>query len=245
MRLLCPIKPEYLNHGHTCLLNQLFGENPNSLFYGPEGHTGLDIKTTGGVKYVRSGTWVWNGENWGADASWKRVEPTKQEDNGRIPLVACHDGEISTILYDNKQGMGWGVLNTAESEIENGKEVQYRTLYWHIETPWGSLASFDGFVKSIAELKKIFERRQVKAGAIIAISGNNGMSTGPHLHLALDRREKLNGVWGAWKRINPLPYLGVDGELVTYQNGSIFFYQGVSVSKTEYQKIIKHWPKVV
>lgn len=249
MKLISTIQPQYLNNGHTCILNQLFGES--LLDYGEGGHTGIDFDTTSDVKYERTtdgeGSWEWNGSDWGPHARWRRIERSKRERDGRIPLVACHDGEMTTILYDNKQGMGWGILITADPEVENGQDVQYRTLYWHIETPWGSLASFDGIVKSIADLKKIFEKKQVRAGAIIAIAGNNGFSTGPHCHLALDRRVKKNGVWGAWIRINAMPYF--DDDLVVYQryrmSTSQFFHKGKEISEAQYKKLIKSWPKVL
>ena len=244
MKLLCPIQPTYLNSGHTLILNQLFGEN---LLTYSNGHTGIDIKTTGGVKYERTtdglGNWEWNGSDWGPHARLRRIEATPQEENGRIPIVACHDGEVSVSLSDEKQRVGWGVYVTAEPE----EDKQYRTLYWHIETPWNSLGGFQGVVSAINQLIQIFTKRKVKAGAIIAIAGNNGYSTGPHLHLELQVREKTQNGWGSWNRINAMPYF--DDDLVVYQRYRMstnqFFHKGKEISEAQYKKLIKSWPKVL
>lgn len=201
-----PVSKRFMYLGVRCMINQLFGDSKNRLFYGPEGHTGIDFKTTGDWKYRRDNM---------SKTGWTPITRTPFEEQGRVPLFACHDGEVQTVLYDNKQGLGWGLYVTADPTTENGQEVQYRTLYWHIETPWASLDFFKGTIKTIAELVKIFNKRRVLAGAIVAIGGNNGMSTGPHLHLALDRRKKVNGVWSSWQRINPMPYFR-DNDVVAH-----------------------------
>lgn len=207
----------------NCMINQLFGENKNALFYGAEGHTGIDFKTTGAWEYTRD-----NNEPTG----WRKIEKDKYEDDGRIPIVACHDGEVRLVLYDDKQGMGWGLYVTAEPK--DGEQI--RTLYWHIETPWRSLQSFSGFVDTIKNLLSAFSSRTVKAGETIAIGGDNGMSTGPHLHLSLDRRVMTPTGWSDWKRIDPMPYFD---EPTAYaqryygKNNSTYWYQGKEVTKAQ------------
>jgi hypothetical protein len=226
--LRCPIPKKFINNGKVCVINQLWGENPNTTFYGPEGHTGIDFSTTGHTKYTRS------------DAGYTPESRDTYESNGRIPLLACHDGIVTAILNDDKQGQGWGVFVTGDVLQEEGREVQYRTLYWHIETPWASLGSFMGAIK------KLLVRAQVRKGAIIAIGGNNGMSTGPHLHLSLDRREKRNGVWTAWDRINPMPYFA--DEEVVYQKYDVtprWFFKGNEIKKEEAKTIINSLPPVL
>lgn len=201
MQLTYPIQKNFMWGGDTLMVNQLFGDNKNRLFYGSNGHSGIDMKTTGAWKYTRDNT-----DRDGDGDGWRKIERTKYELQGRIPIVAAHPGVVTPVLYDDKEGLGWGVYVTKDVETEKGRAVQYRTLYWHIETPWGSLKRFNGFVKSIQQLLAAFNGRNVRAGAIIAIGGNNGKSTGPHLHFSLDKREKINGQWTAWTRINPMPY---------------------------------------
>lgn len=215
MKLRCPLQKNYLTNGKTAVLLQLFGENQN-----PEWglHTGLDFETVADTKYLRD------------DKGWIREERTEWEKQGRIPIVACHDGKTSLVINPNKQEQGWGVYVTAEPTYENGQEVQYRTLYWHIETPWNSLQSFWGAVKTTLS-------PNIKAGQIIAIAGDNGLSKGPHLHLELQRRVK--GV--DWKPIDPLPYF-TDRE-VLYQrylmSDSKWFYQGREKTRKEIEDIKK------
>lgn len=217
---------KYMYEAKNCMINQLFGENKNALFYGAEGHTGIDFKTTGAWEYVRD-----NRE----PSGWRKIEKDKYEDDGRIPIVACHDGEVSLVLNDNKQGMGWGLFVTGEPK--DGEQI--RTLYWHIETPWRSLQSFSGFVDTIKNLLTLFSKRKVVAGAIIAIGGNNGMSTGPHLHLSLDRRVMTPTGWSDWKRIDPMPYFDDD---IAYcqrfygKNNSSWWYKGKEVTKAQAEK---------
>lgn len=203
------------------LINQLFGENKNALFYGPEGHTGIDINTQGENKYRRD------------DSGWIKEPRNSFEKVGRIPIVACHDGKTTSVLNDDKQKNGWGVYVTADPYLEGTVLVQYRTLYWHIESLWGSLDSFWGAVKRVVA-------PSVVKGQVIAIAGNNGMSTGPHLHLELQKRVKGTNGWSAWDRINPLPAF-VDEEVLfakeEYMGHSRYFYKGQEITKAEYERI--------
>jgi hypothetical protein len=237
--------------GDTVMVNQLFGDNKNLLFYGPNGHSGIDLKTTGSWKYVRD-----NQDTDKDGDGWRKVNRDKYELQGRIPIVAAHDGVVSLVLHDDKQGLGWGLFVTKDSEIEKGREVQYRTLYWHIETPWGLLRRFRGIIETIKHLISSFAGRRVRTGAIIAIGGNNGKSTGPHLHFSLDKREKVNGQWTAWKRINPMQYFDQHDALMhaTYIHDSdivdnsklgtgpyqgAWFYQGKQITAVKAKQIIE------
>lgn len=214
-----------MNDGKVCGITQGFGENKNRFFYGPLGHRGLDFRTKGGTRFNRS--------------RGKMELRTSQEQNGRIPIVAAHDGVISLVLHPEKQRMGWGLYVTAEQEIENGLTVRYRTLYWHIETPWGSLARFKGVVFSIAQLIKVFSRRRVREGAKIAIGGDNGLSTGPHLHFEIQRQVYKNGFWTDWERLDPLPRLRDKKVLVHLVNSHQYYYQGEEISKTKYNSLLE------
>jgi len=183
----CPIhknfieKRSYDNSESLCRLTQYFGQNKNALFYGPNGHEAWDLKTIGDYKWKQSyGDFV-------------KVPRTDLEKKGRIPLVACFGGLLTPVLQKNKQLNGWGLYLTADPE----KNVQYRALYWHIESLWDSVGGFKGIVKML------LRRQRVRAGAMIAIAGNNGLSTGPHLHFEIQKRDLLNGKWSKWVKQDP------------------------------------------
>lgn len=244
MKLRIPISPEYLWNGNICLINQLFGENKNATLsggvsYGPQGHTGIDFKTTGRWKYERGGLWKMSEDGRWLSGHWVKDQRTKEEENGRIPLYAMHDGKLSLVLNPDKERQGWGLYVTAEPCTD----VQYRTLYWHIETPWQSLMRFDGMIW------KTIKRDWVRAGGVVAIAGNNGMSNGPHVHVELQKREMYRGNWGEWQKIDPMPYLTESTDVVYQRNygmsDSDWFYMGKKITREEADKILNSLPKVI
>lgn len=249
MKIYCPIPKKYLNLGSICILTQLYGENKNALFYGPEGHTGLDFRTQ--VQDVwESVDWEWTetGDDlvryhWGKNAKVRRVPAERFETQGRIQLLAAHDGVVTTVLHADKERSGWGIYITAEPDGDR----QYRSLYWHIETPWSSLGKFWGTIQGIIELVKNFTGRQVKTGQIVAIGGNNGLSTGPHLHYELQMRKKRNdGSWGSWERLNPIEYFADHDVLYQDYNmtSSRYFYRGKELTQSEAKKVMSYLPKL-
>lgn len=225
MKMQCPIGNQYLNEGYYCILNQLFDEN--ALNYSKGFHGGLDFRT--------KGQFVWN-------RGGKRSErKSEYEKNGRIPVFACFSGRLYLTLHEDKERKGWG-LSLKGKEIDGR---QYKALYWHIETPWASLRGFRGFVDTIINLFRLFNGREVKAGQIVAIAGDNGFSTGPHLHFELRVRErKEDGRWGNWELIDPI-YKFTD-EDVLYVRANVmqnqynrYFYKGEEISKNKAQTLQK------
>lgn len=247
MQILSPIHSKYFFGGNVLYFNQLFGEGKNmeiapGIKYGPNGHEGVDIDTTGDWKFERAGQWLLEGERWNVKKAWyEKVKRDPQERIGRIPILACHAGEVTLVLHEDKERKGWGMYITADPELENGIMVQYRTLYWHIETPWHSLQYFDG-----KEFKN-FPKKVVRAGAVISIAGNNGMSSGPHLHLELHRRALINGKWTDWIKLNPMPYFTAQTTYVCQRNHgggrSEWFYRGVEKTRPEINAILDLYPK--
>lgn len=229
-----PIQHKYLKNGFELVFNQLFGENKNSKWYGPEGHSGLDARMRTDFTYEKRGEWKWDNGVW-KGGELERVPTGYWEKIGRIPIVACHKGSVKLVLHDDKQGVGWGLYIYSEPIKEKGILAFYRTLYWHIETPITSLARFNGFIENIKQLKTRYDGRIVNEGAVIAYGGNNGMSSGPHLHLALDKL-----VDGKWRRIDPMPYFR-DNQVFCYSRSSESygkrFYQGKEITMNEYQAI--------
>lgn len=220
-----PIKRSFINSGHTCILNQLYGENLLNI-YGPEGHLGWDIKTMGNSRWVRDNTVL---------GGFRREERTQEEKDGFIPVIAAHDGELSTNFFYRAKQVGWGMVIT-HKENEN---LEYRTLYWHIESPWRSLA------KWIAGMLPSEKMNYVRAGSIIAIAGNSGWpkySSGPHLHFEIQRRERYNGSWSDWESVDPVPYMQ-DPDIIYQKYGmtsSRWFYQGEEVSPLKAKEIISN-----
>lgn len=181
MKLRCPLNTRYISNGTVALLTQLFGENKNRLFYGNEGHKGVDFRTQGKYKWV----YKYN----------KLVKQKRDllEEQGYIPLVACHEGYLTTNFYYRAKSMGWAMfINWKENHTE------WRALYYHIETPWRSLGM------AFKALKWRFKPEIVRKGAVVAIAGNSGFprySTGAHLHFELQKK-----VDGKWVSVDPTPY---------------------------------------
>jgi murein DD-endopeptidase MepM/ murein hydrolase activator NlpD len=103
------------------------------------------------------------------------------------PLYSMNDGEVLYAGYDNVNGNLIQIWN---------KEEGFKTLYGHN-----------------SELKKK-QGDKVKAGDLIALTGNTGDGTGPHSHIGLKLTDKLgnglnndNGYNGA---IDPAPYIKLD-----------------------------------
>lgn len=110
---------------------------------------------------------------------------------------AAHDGIVTFVGSDSKGG--WGVeIRTKDPRDYNGKEVYFRTIYWHL-------------IPNIP----VRAGQEVKVGDIIGYADSTGFSTGDHLHFALKpiivkenemwyNVEQDNGYFGA---IDPMPYL--------------------------------------
>ena len=222
--LRSPIQTHFMNRGQVCILTQLFGENKNALFYGPEGHSGLDFRTQMGARWQRRGDMT-NGKV----GEVIRYEPTDNERRGFIPTVATHDGLLSTNIFQHDRSRGWYVKVTADPTWENQEEVQYQTLHFHLESFWRSLKTFKKGRNSL------FKQETVRAGSIIGICGNTGKyTTGAHLHFELRRRAKVNGVWTSWEKIDPMPYLqqhDVVFQKLNLMGTSEWFYMGKWVNK--------------
>ena len=115
------------------------------------------------------------------------------------PILSSVNGVVIGVSTDIQKGLGIAVLSSDKFEY-NGQKCLLSTVYWH-------LSRID---------VKIGEK--VKAQQQIGLSGNTGITSGPHLHLSitpLDLKGKKmltspnNGYRG---HINPLPYLELEPE---------------------------------
>ena len=107
------------------------------------------------------------------------------------PIFATHDGTCIGVYEDSAGGIGIDIVDPT------GK---FKTRYWHI-MKGGVIVAYG---------------QKVKAGDVIAMSGNTGRSTGPHLHFGLKEVKNINGVWvtlnkdnGFFGGINPMDYFDI------------------------------------
>lgn len=84
------------------------------------------------------------------------------------PIYSSCDGKVILISEDVNRGVGVAVLSD-EIFKYNGRDCKLRVLYWHLKD------------KSL----KVKMGDKVKTGQLLALSGNTGRSTGPHLHLSV------------------------------------------------------------
>ena len=112
------------------------------------------------------------------------------------PVYKCqkfHDGIDLSCRYENVYAMLPGVVK----EVHRGN----RGYGNYVVLQHGSIECLYGHLSLIL----VKENDEVRAGDVVAISGNTGKSTGPHLHLRL----KKDG-----KSVDPKPF-------ITYLNGYI------------------------
>lgn len=94
------------------------------------------------------------------------------------PIYACEDGAAFRCGYENEQnhGIGFGLRVWQEIErTEGDAKVRYYIYYGHLS-------------KILIE-----EGSHIKKGQEIALSGNTGRTTGPHLHIGV--RIKNTAEW--------------------------------------------------
>ena len=121
-------------------------------------------------------------------------DPNLQEEYQKAGAIA-HDG-VDFALPEN----------TPVLAIDDGQVVATSSAIYgltvEIKHSWGK--SYYGHLSSLtANLNQ-----EIKRGDQIAFSGSSGLSTGPHLHLAIQPNDSdiTNGYLG---KINPAPYLGI------------------------------------
>ncbi len=155
---------------------------------------------------------------------------TKHFEEGNAPVLATHDGFISSDKNSQSDTGGRFVkIRSKEMEV-NGKKCCIETVYFHLKS-----CRHEQFT-------------EVKAGQLIGISDNTGgFTSGPHLHFGLYIlwkgkgseyfKDDKNGYGGA---VNPLPYL-IDGNV--YQCGDslfgrTFYYNGRKIKRSEVDVLI-------
>lgn len=109
----------------------------------------------------------------------------------RQPVYAAHDGIVLRKEVDDKGGIGLHIRTKEKFDFE-GKQVYFKTIYWHL-----------------AEIL-VNEGDGVKQGQVVALGDSTGFSTNHHLHFGLKPLKDdftlllpNNGYGGA---IDPTPY---------------------------------------
>ncbi len=230
----CPLQPTFLAYPDLCEMSQIFGDNPGFTvngvqYYGPAGHTGLDIDTTFDHKYLYYNSTFENGVT---HLKYRRVARDPAERDGKIFTVATHAGTLATNFFVSDPQRGYGVTVTSDPMTEENQIVQYQTLHYHLTAPWQSLANWS------AAIKVMFKEKRVVPGEIIGVCGNTGQyTTGPHLHFQLQKRWRNGNTWSEWKIIDPMPYMADDNILYHRWLGGgdthKYFRAGREVTKEE------------
>lgn len=133
-----------------------------------------------------------------------------QAHDGEV-VRAAHDGEVTFTGEDGSGGLGV-VIRTMDKFDYLGDQSFFKTIYWHIKK--------DSF--------RVKAGQKVKAGDVVALADNTGLSMGSHLHFGLKpvkkgefdwqwyNLEPSNGFAGA---IDPGPYLcGISAESQAFKN---------------------------
>lgn len=113
-------------------------------------------------------------------------------------VYAAHDGRVTFAGYDGSGGLGIVIRTEEEFDYLKGQSY-FKSIYWHLRK----------------DSLKVTGSQQVKAGDLIALSDNTGMSTGAHLHFGLKPIAKGENDWTWFNTeqdneymgaIDPLPY---------------------------------------
>lgn len=207
--LKCPIHRNYIIKRKLSYITQLFGENKNTLFYGPEGHTGIDFQTKGVWK------WIYNNI-----LKALNLQRETDEENGMVPIVASHDGFLSVGYNDDYKE---GIFMKVRSE-----DNKYETLYFHLSKlrRWSGdpNTSFDSLIG-----KEDF----VKTGTVLGWGGNSGrFTTGPHLHFELRIDGQIVNPM-PYLQDEDIVYLSLSNE--SYKK---YFYKGEEISKDKADELL-------
>jgi murein DD-endopeptidase MepM/ murein hydrolase activator NlpD len=117
------------------------------------------------------------------------------------PVTAVRDGVVIDLKQDSERG------GSDRAYIHDGNYI----MVYHSD---GTYATYS-HIKKNGAAKKIGDT--VKAGELVAYSGNTGWSIGPHLHLEILRPEKM-----ALKTV-PTTFINYDGKPVTLREGNFYY----------------------
>jgi len=143
------------------------------------------------------------------------------------PIMSAHDGKVmQTVTKDNGGGLGVKVVTNDVFPYKD-RLVHFWTVYWHFQRV------------------DVRVGQQVKAGDILGLGDNTGISTGSHLHFGLlpcyeqnnyyYKIEPHNGYFGY---IDPLPYINQNDMNITEEQlkklYSLIFKRGLDTDAMGY-----------
>ena len=154
----------------------------------------------------------------------------------RDPFSLCqkfHDGVDFQCKYQRVYSMFPGTVR----EVHQGKKGYGN----YVLLEYGNLQCLYGHLSRIA----VKQNEKVEAGTIIGISGNSGKSTGPHLHIRMEKDGKS---------VNPEPFIAYLNHYITMLHDRIRYLQdgsmpepGLSMDRlyAALQKYGIRYPKIV
>jgi len=111
------------------------------------------------------------------------------------PIYASHDGEVIQISLNEKAGLGVKIVTHDAYPYQN-RVVYFWTVEWHFSEVKVKVGDY------------------VKAGDLVGLGGNTGISSGPHTHFALLPCYEVNNYYnklfpdnGYNGYIDPLPFI--------------------------------------
>jgi hypothetical protein len=129
---------------------------------------------------------------------------------------------IGTPLYAVQDGV---ILDCADGAPNQPRGVKRKRSNWVLLgfTWQGKKAT--AYYQHLSPGLRVVKGQKVKAGQLIAKSGNTGWSTGPHLHLATG--------WGHWTESTRYSYMSNDGnnDIVIFAPSKVYPKQATSPGK--------------
>ena len=146
------------------------------------------------------------------------------------PVYAAHDGIVTFTGEDGSGGLGV-VIRTKDMFEYNGGNFLMKSIYWHL----------------LPNSFKVKPGDEVRAGQVIGLADNTGMSTGSHLHFGLKPIYQGEKDWQFYNADQNNGYHGaIDSEpyFIGYANQSFYFlkdlkYRDKSDDIKELQRILK------
>lgn len=182
-----------------------------------EGEHRIDIFVPGkGNSFDQKGStcYIWEDAPAGANGSTGKggqyVKPYKG--SGKITATWGKGGYHGSGKYHT--GIDFGMSQGQDLIACTSGTIKHLTSYGlgiAINADDGNMIIYGHCSKRIAK-----NGAKVKAGDVIAKSGNTGHSTGPHLHFEIRKSPYRYGENGGGDDVNPLPFIGVSGNYNLY-----------------------------
>ena len=145
------------------------------------------------------------------------------------PVYAAHDGIVSFASYDSNGGLGVVLLTKEPFEYVVEGEVRssyFKSIYWHLK---------EGSIKVALD-------QDIKAGDLLGLADNTGVSNGNHLHFGLKPCAKGENKW-TW--MNSEQDNGYFGAIDPAQFWNRFYAQDAKVALGIMEKMVNFLSQAV